>query len=115
MRTFIYYVQRATCGALGYLVFHQFTLGLRLLNVRGGMMQATEAILETLSLPGRWLLGFFDATRPLHMPVPLAMFFLNILFYFVSVWLICFVYNRLTQKTFLGPRRDPFVLRPREE
>jgi len=115
MRTFIYYLQRATCGALTYLVFHQLVLGLRLMQLDGFTRAMAERILEVLSLPGDILVLNFDAIRPLNLPPPLATFFLTIIFYFVSVWLGCFFYNWALGKTFLGNRKDPFTLKPRED
>lgn len=115
MRTFIYYLQRATCGALTYLVFHQLVLGLRLVQLEGFVRQAAESLLHLLSLPGNVFVLSFNPVRPLNLPPPLAIFFLNIIFYFVGVWFGCFFYNGAMGKTFLGRRRDPFVLPPRED
>src|SRR5262245_31242408 len=115
MRTFIYYVQRATCGALVYLVVHQFTLGLRMVGMQGKFAGVIEYALYIFSTPGRVLLDLtFDAIRPLHLPPPLAEFFLNILFYFFATWLTCFLYNLVSRRTFLGKRQDPFQLQPKK-
>ena len=116
MRSFIYYLQRATCGALAYLVLHQFTLGLRMLQVQGKIVTFSEWILRWIGFPGIWIANtFFDPVRPLHIPPALAHFFINILFYFAIVWLACFFYNFLFQRNFVGQKKDPFILKPWEE
>ena len=116
MRSFIYYLQRATCGALTFLVFHQVVLGLRLVGVKGKTMAIFETMLSFSSTPGRWIMQFFfDPIRPLHMPLPLASFFLNILFYFFLIWVGCYFYNFFTEKSFVGEKkRDPFIVLPRK-
>jgi len=115
MRSFIYYLQRATCGALAYLVLHQTALGLRLLGLKGFLRQVTEATLGVFSLPGEGLvLSFLDPVRPMNLPPPLATFFLNILIYFFGVWLACYLFNWVTDKSFKqGKRSDPFRLKPK--
>jgi len=115
MRSFIYYLQRATCGALAYLVLHQSVLGLRMIQANKKILSIFESLLTWISLPGRWIIGnFCDPIRPLYMPPPLASFLVNILFYFFLAWLSCLFYNLLIHKTFVGEKRDPFSLMPRE-
>ena len=115
MRSFIYYLQRATCGALTYLVVHQMVLGLRMLRIDGWLAIWAEELLAFFSLPGHLVcITFFDPIRPLNLPPALAYFFVNILFYFFTVWIACYLYNLITDQTFVGKKRDPFQLKPQE-
>jgi hypothetical protein len=114
MRSFIYYLQRATCGALTFLIIHQTTLGFRLIKGPQATVSFFEKILFLFATPGRFLCQtFLNEVRPLNLPPPLAIFTLNIVIYFFGVWLACYLYNALAHKTFVGPKgKDPFQLLP---
>ena len=116
MRSFIYYLQRAICGALSYLVLHQMVLGLRLFGLSGKIMHFFEGLLYGISTPGRLFVEyFFDPMRPLYLPPPLATFFINILFFFITIWIVCYFYNAFSDHSFVGKKGDPFKLAPNEK